>query len=138
MDAKQYLNQAYRLNDLIRSNEQEIADLNELKISLMGIDYSKDKVQVSPQNNAGYTKIVEKITDLERVIREDTERMLSLKLQIRTVINNVPDNEQRLVLKLRYLNFLQWEEVAEKINVSMRTAIRIHDEGIKKVIVPET
>lgn len=137
MDAKQYLNQAYRLNELIQSNEKEIADLNELKVSLLGIDYSKDKVQVSPQNNAGFTKIVEKIADLERVIREDTERMLSLKLQIRTVINNVPDNEQKLALKLRYLNFLSWDDVAEKMNVSQRTAIRIHDTGLTNVIVPK-
>ena len=138
MDAKEYLSQAYRLNDLIKSNEQEIADLNELKCSLGGIDYSKDRVQTSSSGDAGFTKIVAKITDLERIIREDTERMLTLKLNIRESINAVPDNEQRLALKLRYLNFMSWDEVAEQMGVAQRTAIRIHDIGITFVKVPKT
>lgn len=137
MNAKEFLSQAYRLNDLIRSNEQEIADLNELKCSLGGIDYSKDRVQTSSSSDAGFTKIVAKIADLERVIREDTERMLSLKFGIREAINQVPDNEHKLVLKLRYLNFYSWSDVSKVVGVSERSAVRIHDAAIKFVIVPE-
>lgn len=136
MSVKEYLNQAYRLNELIRSNELEIKDLEELKDSLSGIDYSKDRVQVSPSSDAGYTKIIHAIADLENAIKEDMEKMLRLKLEIRTVINEIHDNEERLALKYRYLNFMSWDDVAEKLNVSKRTAIRIHDIAIQNLVVP--
>ena len=138
MNAKEYLNQAYRLNELIASNELEMKDLEELKCSLGAIDYSKDRVQTSSSSDAGYTRIVHAIADLESAIREDTEKLLHLKLEIRTVINELQDNEQKLVLKYRYLNFMEWENVAEELCVSKRTAIRIHDVAIENIVVPES
>lgn len=137
MNAKQYLKQAYRLNELIESNKQELEDLNLLSSSLPGIDYSKDRVQTSSSGNAGYTNIVDKIVDLEKAIKADIEKLLSLKLEIRTVINAVQDNEERLLLKCRYLNFMSWENICDRMNVSMRTAHRIHKIALENVEVPE-
>ena len=136
MNAKRYLKQAYRLNELIQSNQQELDELRDLSTNLSGIDYSKDRVQTSTSNDAGYTKIVAKIVELENVIKEDIEKLLSLKLEIRTVINEVNDNEEKLLLKHRYLNFMSWDDICFEMNVSMRTAHRIHISALSKVIVP--
>ena len=136
-ETKRYLNQAYRLNELIQSDKDELNDLEQLKDSIPGIDYSKDKVQVSPTNEASYAKIIAKIDNLVRVIHADIENLLDLKLEIRTVISNVNKNAHRLVLQLRYLNFYKWNKIAEVMNVSERTAIRIHDDAIEKVKIPE-
>ena len=137
LKAKQYLNQAYRLNELIESNNLEIAQLNQLKASLSGIDYSKDKIQNSSSGDANFTKIVERIDELERIIKEDTAKMLSLKIEIRNVINSVKDNEERLVLKCRYLNFMIWDDICEAAHVSLRTVFRIHDSALENVKIPE-
>lgn len=135
MEMKEYLGQAYRLNELIQSNKAELDDLNALKTSLRGIDYSSEKVKSSSSSDASYTKIVHAIADLEHAIKEDTARMLRLKLEIRETISSVQDNEAKLVLKLRYLNFLSWDEVAESISVSQRTAIRIHDNALERMVI---
>ena len=133
MSAKQYLKQAYRLNELIQSNQKELDELHDLSISLPGTDYSKDKVQTSGSSDASYTKIIEKIIELEKAIESDIEKLLSLKLEIRTVINQVNDNEEKLLLKHRYLNFMSWDEICFEMNVSMRTAHRIHNLALQKV-----
>ena len=137
MTAKQYLKQAHRLNELIQCNQQELADLRLLSDSLPGIDYSKDRVQTSPSSEAGFTNIVAKIIELENAINADIEKMLSLKLEIRTVINAVQDNEEKLLLKHRYLNFMSWDNICEEMSVSMRTAHRIHAAALANVKVPE-
>lgn len=137
MQAKQYLKQAYRLNELIQCNKQELDDLRFLSSSLPGIDYSKDRVQTSSSGDAGYTKIVAKIIDLEKAINADIEKMLSLKLEIRTVINAVQDNEEKLLLMCRYLNFMSWENICDELNVSLRTAHRIHAAALANIKVPE-
>ena len=137
MQAKQYLKQIYRLNELIQCNKQELNDLRLLSDSIPGIDYSKDRVQTSPSGDAGFTNIIAKIIELENAISTDIEKMLSLKLEVRTVINEVQNNEEKLLLKLRYLNFLHWEDICDEMNVSMRTAHRIHAAALANVKVPE-
>ena len=136
MQTKQYLKQAYRLNDLIQSNQQELADLRSLSCSLPGGDYSQERVQSSSSNDARYTKIVDEIIELEKVITDETEKMLALKLEIRKVINAVQSNEERLLLKYRYLNFMSWNDICYKMNVSMRTAHRIHTSALAHVKIP--
>lgn len=136
MKAKEYLRQAYRINELIQSNQQELDELRDLSVNLSATDYSKDKVQTSSSDDASYTKIVEKIIELENAIKDDIEKMLSLKLEIRNVVNDVSDNEERLLLKLRYLNFLTWDSVCDEMNVSARTAHRIHAAALSHVKIP--
>lgn len=138
MNSKQYLKQAYRLNELIHSNKQELADLRLLSDSISGMDYSKDRVQTSTSSDAGFTNIVAKIVELEKAINIDTERMLSLKLEIRESINAVQDNDEKLLLKYRYLNFMSWEDICSYMQVSMRTAHRIHAAALSNVVVPRS
>lgn len=135
MQAKQYLKQAYRLNELIQCYQQELEDLRLLASSVPGIDYSKDRVQTSPSGDAGFTNIVMKIIELENAINADTEKMLSLKLEIRNVISNVQDNEERLILHKRYLNFETWEQICDSLDLSLRTVQRIHANALTNVKV---
>lgn len=137
LKAKDYLKQAYRLDDLIQNNQQELKELQELSTSIPATDYSKDRVQTSHSGEASYTKIIEKIIELEDVIRTDIQKLLSLKLEIRNVINDVQDNEEKLLLKCRYLNFMTWDEICDEINVSTKTAHRIHGRALQNVKVPE-
>ena len=133
MQAKMYLRQAYRLNELIYSNEKELDELKELSISISGIDTSKEKVQTSSTGDASYVKIIERIDELERVIKNDIEKLLKLKLEIRNTINSVPDNEEKLLLQHRYLNFMNWDNICSSMCVSSRTAHRIHIKALKSV-----
>lgn len=138
MTAKQYLKQAYRLNDLINS---DLAELEQLKIlstsvsspNLLGMPSSGTKKQEAPFVNA-----VMKIIELEKVIDAEIDRFVDLKKEIRDVINKVPDNSQKLVLKLRYIQFLKWESVAAEMDLSLKQVHRIHNEALKNVKLPYT
>ena len=118
-------------------NKKELAELKLLSVSIPGIDYSKDKVQTSPSDDAGYTKIVEKIIDLEETIKADIDKLLALMIEIRSVIDAVQDNEQKLLLKHRYLNFMTWDDICDEMNVSSRTVHRIHGSALLNVKVPD-
>ena len=135
LKTKEYLRQAFRLHDLIQSNEEELKNLKDLSISLPGTDYSKERVQTSNSSDARYAEIIAKIDELERVIQDEIDEMLSLKLEIRNVINNVKDNSEKLVLKYRYLNFFTWEDISNRMNVSWKTVHRIHNNALKNVKV---
>lgn len=137
MEAKEYLKQAYRLHDLIESNEAELKELQLLSVNIPGTDYTKDRVKSTPSTDASYTNIVIKIVDLEKVIKADIEKLLSLKREIWEVIDAVQDNEHKLILRYRYLNFLRWDEISSKMGFSYRTVFRIHEDALKHIKVPK-
>lgn len=138
MNAKQYLKQAYRLNEMIKSNQEELSALRESASSIAGIDYSKDKVQSSKSSgDAGFVNVVAKIVELEDSINADIAKCISLKNEIRTVINNVQDADEKLLLRLRYINFKTWDEICEELYVSLRTVHRVHAAALEKIDVPK-
>lgn len=137
MTTKEYLKQAFRLHDLIRSNEKELNELEMLSVSLPGTDYSKERVQTSNSSDASYTDIIAKIDVLEKLIKAEIDELLALKIEIRDVISNVKNNDERLILKYRYISFFTWEDIADELNLSLRTVHRIHSDALRSVKVPK-
>lgn len=134
VNAKQYLKQAYKLNERIESDKIELENLRSLSTSIAG-DMTQEKVQSSASGDKTLN-IICAIVDLEDEIKNEIEKLIRLKKEIRDVINKVEDVDEMLVLKYRYLMFLQWDEICEKMNYSKRQMYRIHDSALEKVKVP--
>lgn len=138
MTAKQYLRQAYRLNDLINSDFAELEQLKVLSTSVSSPNLSGMPGSGTRKQEAPFVNAVMKIIELEKVIDAEIDRFVDLKKEIRDVINKVPDNSQKLVLKLRYIQFLKWESVAAEMDLSLKQVHRIHNEALKNVKLPYT
>lgn len=134
MNAKQYLKQAYKLNELIESDKDELENLRSLASSVSG-DMTQERVQSSKTNDK-LVNIISQIIELENKIYDEIEHFITLKKEIREVINEVEDVNEKLVLKYRYLIFLQWDEICIKLNYSRRQMCRIHDSALENVKVP--
>jgi len=136
MNVKQYLNQLYRLDEFIKSNQEELANLRELAISIKGVNTEKDKVQESSSStDAKYVDIVNKCVELEKLIEGELDRFFTLKMEIRAVINAVKNTDERLLLKLRYINFYSWEEISREMNMSLRNLHYIHSSALDNLHV---
>ncbi len=132
MTAKQYLRQAYRLNELINSDLAELEQLRALSTSVSSPNLSGMPSGTRKQE-APFTRAVEKIIDLEKIIDAEIDRFVDLKKEIRAVIFQVPDNSQKLCLKLRYIQFFKWEAVATEMGLSLKQVHRIHNDALKTV-----
>lgn len=135
MTAKQYLRQAYRLNELINSDIQELEQLKALSRSISSPNLS-GMPSGSRKQEAPFANAVMKIVDLEKVIDAEIDRFVDLKKEIRTVISTAEDNSQQLCLKLRYLQFLKWESVATEMDLSLKQVHRIHNEALQAIKLP--
>lgn len=133
MTAKQYLRQAYRLNELIDSDLKELEQLKMLATSISSPNLSGMPSSGTRKNEAPFVNPVLKIIDLENYINTEIDRFVDLKKEIRNVIYQVQDNNQKLCLKLRYIQFLKWESVATEMNLSLKQVHRIHCEGLQAV-----
>lgn len=135
MTAKQYLRQAYRLNELINSDTQELEQLKALSRSISSSNLS-GMPSGSRKQEAAFVNAIMKIVDLEKVIDAEIDRFVDLKKEIRTVISSVENNSQQLCLKLRYLQFLKWESVATEMDLSLKQVHRIHNEALQAIKLP--
>ena len=131
MTAKDFLNQAYLLDQRIRSKSEQIEALNELATScsavLTGMPRNPSK-STSPMANA-----VDKIIDLENEIGHDMDRLVEIKKEIFAVIKAVDDVVLRTLLEKRYLCGETWEEITISLNCNRRWTFRLHDRALEKV-----
>ena len=131
MTVKQYLKQTYMLDKLIKSNCEELNQLKELSTSISGIDYSKNKISSgNVVNNAEFTNIICKIVDLEIKIQNQVDEFITLKNEIREKINKIQSTNEKLLLRLKYINFYTWEQICDEMELSIRTIHRIHSAAL--------
>lgn len=131
MTAKQYLRQAYRLNELINSDIQELEQLKALSKSISSPNLS-GMPSGSRKQEAPFVNAVMKIVDLEKVIDVEIDRFVDLKKEIRNKLLQIEDKNERLILQNRYLLFHTWGQIAEELNFTTQWVQEIHKKALYK------
>ena len=135
MTAKEYLQQAYRLNELIDSDVHELERLRDLAGRISSPNFG-ERVQSSRNLDAPFVKYLGDIMEMEEKIQKELCRLVVLKKQILAALESVADREERLLLTYRYLNNESWEQIAGDLSVSMSTVHRIHASALRNFSVP--
>ncbi|MEG2261787.1 MAG: DUF1492 domain-containing protein [Raoultibacter sp.] len=135
MTAKQYLKQAYRLNELINNDLAELEQLKDLSTSIAAVRCDRDKVK-GGKIGSKIEFIVVKIIALEEMIDDEIDRFVDLKTAIRNAIVCVENRNEELLLRLRYIEFLSWDEIAEKMGFDERYVHKIHADALNNFYVP--
>jgi hypothetical protein len=134
MTARDYLSQAYRLDQRINSKLEQVESLNELatKVSstLTGMPKNPNRATSTMADT------VTKIIALQAEINNDIERLVDLKREMVAVIKAVLNTERQTLLELRYLCFKTWEQIAVEMNYTVRNVHLLHKEALKAVVVP--
>ena len=135
MTAKEYLNQAYRLDQRIRSKQEQISALNDLATSCSA------SMTGMPRNpNKGGSRMADavcKIVDLQDSIATDMQELVELKAEIIATIKAVDCIEYQLILEKRYISGKLWPEIAVDLGYKMRRMYDIHEEALAAIKIPE-
>lgn len=134
MGNKEYLNRAYLLDELIKSKERERAELKELLTSIPSQDFSSPVVSSSGgKNNANFVKILDEISELDDKLNKEINNYLNVKKEIGELIDSVEDPNERLILRLRHIDFKSWAKIAEDLGYSERQVYRIYSQALEKI-----
>ena len=136
MTNKEYLRQAYRLDQKINSDIEEVTRLREMASSISS-PVLGDKVQTSRNGEAPFVRSIEKILMLEEKIDQEIDLLVDLKSQMRDVIAAVPDTDERMVLRYRYIHNLTWEQIGNELNADARTIRRWHGSALVNGVLPD-
>lgn len=131
LPAKEYLHQAYRIDQRINSKLEQVRSLRNLAekatSTLSDIPFS------GTRNYHRMEDIIAKMVDLEAEINTDISDLVNLKQEITEVIKQVTNKEYQTILELRYLCFMRWEEISVELHLDLRWVHRLHNKALYEV-----
>ena len=134
MTAKEYLGQAYRLDQRINSKLEQVMSLRDL--ATKATSTLSDVAPSGTRNVHRMEDIIVKIVDLENEINHDMDNLVDLKREMVSVIKAVTDPEYQTLLELRFLCFRTWEQIAVDMNYSIQHIYRLYDKALKEITPP--
>jgi len=133
MDVKQYLSQAHYLDMSIDSKLELLSKLNSLATKATAT--LSDMPHSPNRGSSSLEDTICKIIDLQDEINRDVDALVDLKRDIINLINNLVNDEYKVILEKRYLSFMTWEEIMVTMNYGRSQTFKIHDDAIKKISV---
>lgn len=134
--AKNYLSQAFGLNQRIESKIDQIAILNDLATKAT-VTYS-DMPKSPNKGGSRMEDAIIKIIDLESEINKDMMQLVELKKDIIRRIKAVESAELQTILELRYLSYMKWEEIAIELGYGIDNIYYLHRKALDEIQIPET
>ena len=131
MTAKEYLKQAFHIDRRINDKLEQISSLRDLATKATNI--INDMPGNATRDPHSMQEVIAKIIDDEEEVNAAIERLVDLKRDIRHTIEQVPDENEKMLLEQRYLSFKSWERLAEDMNFSLRWVHIMHGRALKAV-----
>ena len=128
-DIKRYLNRAYQLTQtrdkLEREYEKKQKEVGNISVS--NSEIKGNNIVSNVENKAIELISLKNNIDLHNIKIEE------LKKEISCVISRVEDENLRDLLRLRYLEFRKWEDIAYILHYSRRNVFYARDRALRKV-----
>ena len=137
MDAKKYLSQARLLNNRIKSFENELEYINTIALGPSGPSYGPNKIKQQPSLEAPFIRYIDKIMELEEMIHDEIDKLMALKREIAKTIAEIGDAKLEIILRERYINCRNWEDIAIDLAYSQVYLYKLHQRALKLVKVPK-
>lgn len=130
MNAKEYLSRYHETEIKINKLQQIVDEYIRLANSIPGINFDAIRVDGTKSLQAPFEKWILRALNDEAVISELKRKLPIIKGEIIAAIDELEDKELRKLLIYRYLDWSSWQEMADKMFVSISTLKRWHKEAL--------
>ena len=115
MTAKEYLSQAYRLNQLANTKMEQIENLRALSEKVTA-SYGSEQVSHS-RNVTSMEDTVVRIVAAQDDLNRQLSEIVRLQVEISTLIDKVQNVNYSQILTKRYLRFMPWKRIASEMGI---------------------
>lgn len=134
MTAKNYLSRLFYVNKHIKADEEELEMLNTLFFGVKSFSFGERVQGTFKSEDARTAELIDKIDHAKKELLKDIDKFLKIKSEIKGTILKVKDEKIQLLLRYRYIEFLTWEQVSDKLdNYSLQWLHKLHAKGLKEV-----
>lgn len=128
-EAKEYLDRGYRAKERIKAKRERIESWRSIAESIT--TEIKDSVALSPTPSKKVEDCACNIADLQKEIQEEIDELILVEREISEAINQAELNSTlKVLLEMRYLNYLKWEEIAVRLGITFRWTMTLHKRAL--------
>lgn len=84
-----------------------------------------------------WTDAVARLMELEAKLNARIDVLVDTRTEIEAAIAEVPDATERMLLELRYVDGLRWDEIARRMDYDVRQVYRLHGRALLHIRVRE-
>jgi len=129
MTAIEFLNQAHRLEQQIEYKLDRLKMLRSMTQRITA-SYDKDRV-MSAKNNSATADAILRVIDAEAELNQQIVQMMDLEKEIESKINQLGNEEYRMILKKRHISFNTWAQIARDLGYTARWVRTLHTRAIE-------
>ncbi len=129
--AKEYLSQAYRIDQRINAKLEQVERLRALTRKAT-VSYGGETVSHTRNVTALEDSII-RLMEAENELNGEIDRLVDLKRTIYQLLQRVREPELQLLLELRYLCFKSWSEIAVTMEYDDRYVYKVHGRALREV-----
>ncbi|MBQ0070651.1 MAG: DUF1492 domain-containing protein [Spirochaetales bacterium] len=130
MDAKEYLSRAFFLRRQITTKQKRLEWLREIAPGPSMTFSEEAKGTGNPRSSAVENAAI-KVVALEEEIAGDILHLVDVVKEIDAAIKRLDSIECRTILEMRYLSFMDWEEISGRMGYTLRHTFYLHKNALR-------
>lgn len=130
MTAKEYLSRYHSTKVKIEKLQALVDTYIRLANEIPGIQFDAIRVDGGKSLKAPFEKWILKTLDYEIEIKEMKRKLPGYKKEAIQAIEEIEDQNYQLILVYRYIDWLSWRQIAERMFFSSATIRRWHDKAL--------
>jgi DNA-directed RNA polymerase specialized sigma subunit len=135
MDVKEYLCRYHVTEEKILKLQQIVAEYLRLANTIPGVNLDQIRVDGTRKLDAPFEKWILKALDDELLIEELKKQLPLIKCEIISLIDELEEKEYKMILIHRYIDWLSWTEISQKLYYSSSKIRRMHDKALEEISI---
>lgn len=119
-----------RYGTALKVEEALNEEIRQLRLDRMFPAFQQDGMPRGSGGCGDLSGYVAKVDELMQELKIQMEVRLQIRREINKRIESIPDEIEKLVLRLRYIHMLKWEEIAIRMGYTYRYVLKIHGQAL--------
>lgn len=136
MTSKEYLEQIGKLEHTIKCMKMRSEYYDEMSLSIPGPCLNREGSSGTRNLEAPFVKWLNKKFEIDAEIEMKEEELKNLKAEALMKIEALDNEDYKNILILRYIKYMDWNDICKKLYISKTTSKRWHTEALEHLSIP--
>ena len=127
-----YLSRYRRLNERIDRLLEEQSRWREMALKITPV---LSQTPGGGESGSPIERPMDKVLEIDVEINREIDELQIVRQEIRAALNQLEDENLKLLMEYRYIDGLTWEQIAVKMNYSYMQICRLHGKALRTIML---
>lgn len=127
-----YLSRYRRLNQRIDRLLEEQSRWREMALKITPV---LSQTPGGGESGSPIERPMDKVLEIDEEINREIDELQIVRQEIRAALNQLEDENLKLLMEYRYIDGLTWEQIAVKMNYSYMQICRLHGKALRTIML---